>query len=735
MSQKNNKKRPAKKRKLVKNIDKKRQTAQPQEIVIKQKGARTKTILILIAIALIAIFSFGIISTIAFKMPEVMAWMFPESSVVRDSLDDNIPGAANGGLTIEEIEQFREIDTKPYADDVFRNFYIKELPNYVVVYREIVQPNGAKIYPNLLFVKQVRNGETVLIWDGAVGVKAKVPFKNWWDQLRGVHNFSAAKVELSLNLESGYNRNDPAWWQNIYGIAALFKLNLINTTENVVTFSDFKVHFAENFWNTNAIAALAQKNTEEDKLYNFIRNYLIQNVMFPNFMHLTDKLEGGTVELIHGSDNNPNAPENLQILSSYVTHLWNQSKTSDKSDNNALVDLSNYFDTYINEDLQANYPMSEELTQQFGFENYRIYENTVYANTFYTYENTKISRDTNKIKDNTAPFVIAPTPEVTKEYAMLEVKLNNTNNADLSTYTGTVKIMIDGRQLIFNKLSDIRAVGLEKNKEVSYNIESNNLIFEAISGKITVQTNSVKLFNYEYYKGQTPVSVRLNNLSGLNTSQVNLSLNPVVIIFAGKNNEGTYQFIFNDNSKLNATINTMLKNGIYDYTILSDQLIFANTNGERTVNANSRNFIFNYGINTNPNPEESYKDNVGNNLSDYSITLTEKTTSGAEYNPTQESLIFSFELQGYYLIPSELMNFTIDIYDSSYENFIKTQTYSATGSRVYFNIRPGELDKEYGLVIKFKISDTQVIAFNTIIKAYYFQTSLVQDIFKIDFQI
>lgn len=661
MSQKNNKKRPAKKRKLVKNIDKKRQTAQPQEIVIKQKGARTKTILILITIALIAIFTFGIVSTIAFKMPEVMAWMFPESSVVRDSLDDNIPGAANGGLTIEEIEQFREIDTKPYADDVFRNFYIKELPNYVVVYREIVQPNGAKIYPNLLFVKQVRNGETVLIWDGAVGVKAKVPFKNWWDQLRGVHNFSAAKVELSLNLESGYNRNDPAWWQNIYGIAALFKLNLINTTENIVTFSDFKVHFAENFWNTNAIAALAQKNTEEDKLYNFIRNYLIQNVMFPNFMHLTDKLEGGTVELIHGSDNNPNAPENLQILSSYVTHLWNQSKTSDKSDNNALVDLSNYFDTYINEDLQANYPMSEELTQQFGFENYRIYENTVYANTFYTYENTKISRDTNKIKDNTAPFVIAPTPEVTKFYTLVNIKLNNVNNSNLTNFNITqepVTITFGSKKVVINtvnKLADGVNIALETNLQINYTLTSEGLIFDSYTGSFTpVGTQIVKIFDFTYLYNHVSVAVRLNNLSGVNTSQLDLAAHPVTVVFS--NSMATHQFLFNSNAKLTQTLTQIMSKGTYNYTILPGQLIFSTKSGTFEINATNRVFIFNYAV------DES--------VDDYVLTLT--GTGSANVPSPQSPLVIDFTNAIHSLGEGE-QHFSVQIFNSDYTQLVSSQ--------------------------------------------------------------
>ena len=96
--------------------------------------------------------------------------------------------------------------------------------------------------------------------------------------------------------------------------------------------------------------------------------------------------------------------------------------------------------------------------------------------------------------------------------------------------------------------------------------------------------------------GYVVTSVSLTPLSNYDESTIDLSTNPVKVIFTGKNGEGTFQYIFDDNSKLATNLTQLLKIGEYDYSILSEQLIFGSVSGTVEVTPQNRNFMFTYAL-------------------------------------------------------------------------------------------------------------------------------------------
>lgn len=534
------------------------------------------------ALILAAVYVFQLLS----NYTDLVSNWFPPSGVVVDGLSDNFTGQANGGLTLEEIHEMRDDDNRPVTEDVFKTFYVTETAHYVIVHREVIKVNEISVYPNLLFIKTNKG----LIWDGAIKVTAEVPV-SWWT---AKHNFDKMKVNLNFDLNVQNKLETIDWWEHIKGFGALFYASINADSENVVTFSDFKTSFAKNFWGANAVAALINRDRETALLQNKIRKYLFDNVIEKYFQNFTDLDTHATVELIHGR----NEVENLEILNSYVTYIWSQSKTADKSANSTVVDLSHYFDCYIPVALQNNYPIPSELQEQHnGREYYAMYFNKVFGNVYYSYSNNNIKRDNGKATDNASEHFVAPQPEAEeiKKYSKLEIKLNNTNNADLSNLSEIVTIQIGTNLVNFNSVFETKHIAVLTGVELNYNISSENLIFETISGKITVNTTfATKVFNFSYYENQVPVLISLNNLSSVDLGEIDLSVSPVLIVLS--NSENTYQFNFNSNVLLNEQMTRLVYLETYNYTILSNQLIFATNSGVLEISASNRIFVFNFAV-------------------------------------------------------------------------------------------------------------------------------------------
>ena len=133
------------------------------------------------------------------------------------------------------------------------------------------------------------------------------------------------------------------------------------------------------------------------------------------------------------------------------------------------------------------------------------------------------------------------------------------------------------------------------NVEWDYVIDSNALLFEDFMGAFTpTGTPSVVEFEYYYMDNYTIVNVGLNPIGTIDTSQINLSQYPVRIILT--NESESYQFLFNNNDQLNMYVSQLMPLGEYDYTILSEQLLFPTMTGNLTITTTDRTMLFNYSL-------------------------------------------------------------------------------------------------------------------------------------------
>lgn len=545
--------------------------------------------------------------------------------VPQDGLADNVKIKSNGGLTPAELETMKEDDDTPYGDDIFRNFVVRETEKYVVIYRKGINANTF-IYPNLSFVK-TNNG---LVWDGAWHFMADIS-TNWWN---GSHDWNNAKYLMAMAEAGGaYSLNDTHWalkalaWIPLVGTGtagvalAAGAADWFNSSENIVTFSDFNTNFAPNFWNMNGVAKLIVQNNERNTLFNNTNKFLSQEIMYRYFFEMADiqNIDNATIDekvydtvqmrMGTGTTTAEQQKKSISIFNSLATHLWQHSKTNDKTSQTKNVDISNYFNVYIAENKQSNYPISASKQAQYnGREFYSIYQSKVIANVSYSYDTTKVKRDDKKINDYIRDEKITVDPVVTTVPAtsQLHLKLVNSNNSNLSQFNISnlpVTINLNGlKPVIFKTQGDLlngKSIAVPTGTLVDYEIVSNGLVFNTYTGSIAVNSaNASYDFDYTYQHNYSLVAINLHQITGTTGSNINLVNYPIRIILTGNNNEGTYQFMFDRNDKLNSTLTQFVKQGTYTFSVLSEQLIFSQTTGIIVVSPSERLFTFNYSVNT-----------------------------------------------------------------------------------------------------------------------------------------
>ena len=514
-----------------------------------------------------------------------------EDTFYADELANGLGEELFGGYTVEEVEKLREDQDAPIHDDIFETFMIQDLGSYVVMYRE-VEKNGKLIYPNLLFVKT----EKGLVWDGAIGVEANIEVNFWtgkynWDSL----SFSLSEMMVGYDKTSGNVLTAPIVMiglgnGHVYG------------KENIITFSDFKALFCKNYFNVNPITLLAtdiQGNLA--KLKSKTYDYLKRNVVIPYFMDLQGAKLFDYISEMEISQANDIA---LAKINSYATYFYNRTKNN-ASDKNELINLNTYFVLPIPENEVENYPVPANKQANYnGKEYYLAYNCNVFANVYYNYVATDISRDKDIIEGNTKTIVIDPVPVETKEYTKLLIKLNNKDNSDLTQYIpneNPVTVKIENVIVKFDSVSDIAngvSVALEKYKSYFYEISSSDLVFDTYTGSFTLAKQSQTItFDFTYQYGYVYTGISLTPISSTQNEDIDLLNNPVKIVLTGKNGEGTYQFVWDNNSMLSTRVGMYVKKGIYDYSVLSEQLIFGSTSGEIVISETNRLFSFSYAIN------------------------------------------------------------------------------------------------------------------------------------------
>lgn len=536
-----------------------------------------------------------------------------------DPIENSLPITNNGSLTRDEIEQQKNDVDAPVCDDVFNDYYIYEVENYVFLSKKDIK-DGKYIFPTISFVK-TQNG--TLQYDGTVGLTAKINV-NWFT---GVPDFSSLTFSYDytqgLNYSSGLNVD---WFTLAGGI--LTNWNSFHFFNNHISFTNFDTNFCTDFLNMNGLArtirlASGAEANDTATLTNYTTKWINNNIM-PYFTDLGDGVEFLWAD--KNLDEQERFTKSVCYLNSYATYMWNQTKTSDKKENQKVLDLSEYFAKFIyDENIYKQYPIPDSKKADYPNQEYfTVYNCKIMGNVSYLYASAKID---GTILDGDGDYVVIQPPLTIKKYSKVTFALNNKYSADLTNLSLTnhpvvIKITNDDgftKTISFSDITQLRhgqkSIALEPGTYY-YQITSDELVFDSYSGTFTVDDILQKItLDYNYINGYCLVSVTLSPISTVDMSNIDLSTYPVKIIYNSKDGGAPQQFIFNKNDDLTKTKSALMKIGEYEYSVLSEQLVFSSTSGNQSITSTNREFTFTYSV-------EVYQDDLK-----FTVTVNESAIS------------------------------------------------------------------------------------------------------------
>ena len=478
----------------------------------------------------------------------------------------------NGGFTFDQIKKTQEDDTAPTCDDQIIKLDCYDFGSYIVF-----SYKSGGIYQNALFYKSP-NG---LIVDGMINMYAKMDKKYKFPWLYyNVNSFQwiDQRQNAPIYKELRQNNSKLNWrkWDNLVSVSR-------SSAKFLTDLGGFVAGY-------DKACAYAMKQAS-------VLNGLNATANFIKF---------GEVELI-GTANTGYAK-----INSFYNYLYQEIQGT-QYNSTKLIDANSVLCVPVAESLQSKYPIPENKKAEYdNKEFYGVYKcNVAVELKFLKGSSTFSETDKNKEffddlnNDNRYKDKVKVEEVVSKNnYSKLNLSFKDTGNSDLTnlnlltspvvmtfinTETNTVKNVIVNN---INKLNNGVDVLLENNTNIRYEIRSYGLVFDDHDGtfKLTDGANFLT-FNYYYINNFVVASVGLNPIGTIDTSKIDLSINPVKIIL--KNSKHTYTFTFDDNSKLETKISQMVELGEYEYAILSNNLIFSNISGLLTITTINKDMLFN----------------------------------------------------------------------------------------------------------------------------------------------
>lgn len=504
----------------------------------------------------------------------------------------------NGGFTINQINNTQKDDDAPSLDDQIINLNIQDYGNYVCFYYR----DNYGLYQNAVFLKTDKG----LIYDGMLMTTCNYKDREW--------NTLFSILTVWGTFMRVYEIDSLSWDINKAEIPYYYDYNLATIS------SGDNCKFCTNNldawgWNHN--------NTQEAKIR--IMNELSSSSGFIARNINTYFTKFGNVEIIGTKDTA------TKSINTFYTYLYEQIKGIGTY-GTKNIDVTSLTCVPIPTELQSKYPIPSNKQEEYdGAQYYGVYKVNSYVSLTlkqgnkvinktqnvdsYINENKDSGRlDVDKIENNSANY--------TKVYIRLNCIDGDISNVDLSTNPVTIKFYskdLDVTKTITyntkNKLSSLNNIFLVSNYRWDYEITSNALVFENNKGSFEPTQSSANLtLNYSYYDNYIIADIGLFPIQTIDESLINLSKYPVKIILT--NGNVTHQFVFDDNSMLNKSINKLIELGKYNYTILSDQLIFASVSGEIEVTTTQTSFLFNYAQTV----------DVGNLIFTVSVTTSTKSS-------------------------------------------------------------------------------------------------------------
>ena len=530
---------------------------------------------------------------------------------ITSTIEDNWKNT-NGGFTFEQIKLAQDDNECPsYADQII-DLKCYDYGSYVVF---SFYDGGT--YQNAVFYKSSDG----LILDGIMNMHAEMTGIKWFL----AYNTDSFKWVDNRDEEPNYtiSQNWIVWQKHD---------NLLSVSRQTPDFLVWQYTF----------------RTNKDEAY----KYALSNVATLTGQNITSHfIKFGDVELIGTGSTG------YVKINSFYNYLYEQIK-GEQYNTTKLIDASSCLCLPIPTALQPNYPISPSKQAEYdGAEFYGVYRCNIAVDLNYVKGNTTLNSttknedyvDTLKEDDDYKDKVEVEEVQPGYSYSKLNVNFIDTNNSDLSKIDlmmSPINISFTCQDLGLTKTVVIDSVDKLKtgaeilvNKDATWNylIDSEALIFDNFRGSFTVKDDTSTItFPYYYLDNFTIASVGLNPIGTIDSSLIDLATNPVRIILS--NDKNTYQFVFSSNSDLNAYKSTLVEMGTYDYTILSEQLIFASVTGQLTINSTDKVMLFNYALGADDpltfDIEVTTNGTTNNRFSLYSetsnVTLIRETLSSAK---------------------------------------------------------------------------------------------------------
>ena len=658
-------------------------------VIILQKTVFKNSSMKLISVIIIVLFAIagGVIQS-KFFTAHASAWPTPQEQIenITSTIKDSWKNT-NGGFTFEQIQLSQSDDECPVYDDLIIDLKCYDFGSYQVFSFE---DDG--VYQNASFY----NSTNGLILDGIINMHAHMTGMKWFF----AYNLDTFYwVDDRANVPEYVKTYVPISWEVIAG-----------TYDNLLSVSRQTLECLQyDFARTN-------KNEAVNFVMTNIANITAQNVS----QHF---IKFGDAELIGSSETG------YSKINTFYNYLYQQVK-GQPYNTKKLIDASSCLCVPIPEDIQQNYPISASNKADYdNADYYGVYRCNIAVNLeFLKGNNTINATDKNEkfieelnddpdYKDKVQVDQIASTQNLSKlNLSFLDEK--NSDLTNLNLLTKPVKITFSCAELnqsktviidSIDRLNSGLSVLLAKDATWDYYIESEALIFDNFRGSFTIKSTENNIsFSYYFLDNYTIASVGLNPVGTIDKTLIDLSANPVRIILS--NSTQTYQFVFDDNSILDSYKSSLVEMGTYDYTILSDQLIFAQVTGSLTITSTDKTMLFNYAL-------------ASQQALSFAITLL-PSTSTSSYDFTLYSASSNVALIRETLSSAKVYLVNCIIYDDEgkmLENFSHTHSVTGTCSDNWTstNLVAGET---YTLQLRFADRDDTTITYLSDIATFTYQT-------------
>lgn len=532
---------------------------------------REKNMMILYVVMLVLFSACGGIVQYKYFNTNVDISITPQEQVdtVIDTIGNNWTNT-NGGFTFDQIMNLKDDDTAPTCDDQIIDMDCYDFGAYVV----FSYKNG-HVYENAMFYKST-NG---LILDGMINMSAKMDSKYkfpWWrynhDTFRWIDG-----------------RNETPKYNNKKNFLSEGNDNLVSLSSQSASFLFYSPFISKR--DEACVYAMKQASTLTGK-------------------NVADRfIKFGDVELI-GIANTGHAK-----INTFYNYLYEQIKGQSYG-KTKLVGCNSMLCVVVPDNLRQNYPIPADKMSEYGdSEYYGVYKcdigvnlkllqgNKTYTSTMKNEEFFEELENDDRYKDK----VQVEKVEEVATYSKLNLLFRDTGNSDMSSLnllsspikivlqnatTGAIKsVVVDS----LDKLNTGVSVLLESGANINYQIYSNDVVFAEYKGSFVVsgQSNSL-MFDFYYLNNKVVASIGLNPVGSINMSLIDLSKTPVKIILS--NATQSYTFVFDDNSKIDELQTRTMELGEYNYSILSDKLVFASDSGTLNLTSTDRVLRFNYAV-------------------------------------------------------------------------------------------------------------------------------------------